>query len=235
MICIVLHRDAKTSVSGSNSCEVTRSTVQVVDDCPVNEEEWRKAAARKNCIAFASQCSEPDKLVYHCVINEYVNQTLELCAYLQNIVLGKCTSYAIRGNVIQENWRTDCTKFKENACPQFYRSDVAYKYPDCYQLTKILTTPSSNMSSIIHVKTQGKEEKMVINKTAIVIIMPIIFVVLAVLIVCVLRRNRKKIKRRTPFIGIPKTGENHQLNAGDNVDEQESREETSMMTHLKDM
>lgn len=220
MVCIILHREAKTSVSGSNPCEVTRSTVQVVDDCPVNEEEWRKAAARKNCTAYANQCDEPNKLVYHCVINEYVNQTLELCAYPQNIVLGKCTSYAIRGNVIQENWRTDCSKFKENACPQVYRSDVAYKYPDCYQLTKILTTPSSNMSSITHVETQGKEEKMVINTTAIAIIIPIIVVVLIVLIVCVQKRNRKKIKRRRPFNGISKTGENHQLNAGDIVDEQ---------------
>lgn len=46
------------------------------------------AAARKNCSAYASHCSEPRRLVYHCVINPYVNQTLEVCAYAQNIVSG---------------------------------------------------------------------------------------------------------------------------------------------------
>lgn len=79
----------QTSLAGSDSCEVTTSTVQVVDGCPDSEEKWNKAAERKNCSAYASQCDEPNKLVYHCVINEYVSQTLEVCAYVQNIVLGR--------------------------------------------------------------------------------------------------------------------------------------------------
>lgn len=63
--------------------------MKIVDICPVSEEKWRQATARKNCTAFANQCSEPDKLVYHCVIDPYVNQLIEVCAYAQNIVLGK--------------------------------------------------------------------------------------------------------------------------------------------------
>lgn len=77
------------SVSGSDSCEVSRSTVQFVDICPDSEEKWKKAAARKNCSAYANQCSEPERLKYHCVINELVTQTLEVCAYTQFIFLGK--------------------------------------------------------------------------------------------------------------------------------------------------
>lgn len=61
----------------------------VVENCPDTEEKWREASARKNCSAFSSQCSEPTRLVYHCVINEYVNETLEVCAYAQNILFGK--------------------------------------------------------------------------------------------------------------------------------------------------
>lgn len=76
-------------VAGSNSFEITRSTVRVVNDCPDSEESWRDAAERKNCSAYANYCDEPERLLYHCVINEYVNQTLEVCAYVQNIVLGK--------------------------------------------------------------------------------------------------------------------------------------------------
>lgn len=76
-------------VGGGNSCKVSRLTVQVVDDCPDSEEKWTQMAAKKNCAAYANQCDEPHRLVYHCVINEYVNQTLEVCAYTQYILLGK--------------------------------------------------------------------------------------------------------------------------------------------------
>lgn len=79
----------QTTLAGSDSCDVTTYTVQVVNGCPDSEEKWNKAAERKNCSAYASQCGEPNKLMYHCVINEYVNQTLEVCAYVQNIVLGR--------------------------------------------------------------------------------------------------------------------------------------------------
>lgn len=79
----------QTTAALSNSCEVTRSTVQVVDGCPDSEEKWKERAAIKNCAANASQCADPKRLVYHCVISPYVNQTLEVCAYAQNIVSGK--------------------------------------------------------------------------------------------------------------------------------------------------
>lgn len=71
------------------SCPVSPSTVQIVDDCPASEEKWREAAERKNCAAYASQCDEPNRLVYHCVINEHANQILEVCAYGKIIVLGR--------------------------------------------------------------------------------------------------------------------------------------------------
>lgn len=224
MMCIILHGKAKTSVAGSNSCEVTRSTVQVVDGCPVNEEEWRKSADKKRCDVAAKQCSEPERLVYHCVINPYVNQTLELCAYAQNIVQGKCTSYSSSGNVIQENWGTDCSKFIENACPTVYRSNVAYKYPGCYKLIKKLTTvkynpmltrnpdttfvsttPSSNMSTNKHVEMSGTEEKMDSNiVTIMAITLTVIFVVIIVSTVCVvLKKKRKKPRRSQSIDEIP--------------------------------
>lgn len=63
--------------------------MQIVDDCPDTEQKWREAAAKKNCAAYASNCSESEKLVYHCVINAYVNQTLEVCAYSRIIVFGE--------------------------------------------------------------------------------------------------------------------------------------------------
>lgn len=89
LLLLILVFLTQISVSVSDSCEVSRSTVQVVDSCPDSEEKWRKAAARKNCTAYAIQCDQPKRLVYHCVINELVTQTLEVCAYTQYIFLGK--------------------------------------------------------------------------------------------------------------------------------------------------
>lgn len=80
---------SQVSKAVSNSCPVSRETVQIVDNCPDTEQKWREAAAKKNCAAYASNCSDPEKLVYHCVINAYVNQTLEVCAYSRIIVFGE--------------------------------------------------------------------------------------------------------------------------------------------------
>lgn len=79
----------KTLQASSDSCHISRSTVQIVEDCPNSEKNWKEAAARKNCVAHASQCSQPERLEYHCVINLFINKTIEVCAYAQNIVLGK--------------------------------------------------------------------------------------------------------------------------------------------------
>lgn len=128
------------STALTDSCSVSRSTVQFVDDCPDTEEKWREAAVRKNCTAYASQCDKPDSLVYHCVINAYVNQTLEVCAYSRIIVLGYCTEYSLGGNIIQPSFVANCTQFAENPCPVGYQSTDAFKYPGCYGLTKKTTS-----------------------------------------------------------------------------------------------
>lgn len=73
----------------SYSCPISELTVEFVEMCPDTVEKWKEAAARKNCAAYASQCDEPGRLVYHCTINPYVNLTLEVCAYAQNILDGK--------------------------------------------------------------------------------------------------------------------------------------------------
>lgn len=74
---------------GIFSCAISSETIQPVQYCPDNEQDWRNAAKRKNCSKHANQCDEPDRLVYHCLINPFVNETLEVCAYPQNIVHGK--------------------------------------------------------------------------------------------------------------------------------------------------
>lgn len=61
-----------------------------VNVCPTTKQEWETAAKRKNCDKIATQqtCSDPEKFVYHCVINGFQNETLEVCAP-QKLVTGK--------------------------------------------------------------------------------------------------------------------------------------------------
>ncbi|XP_062587066.1 uncharacterized protein LOC134248683 isoform X2 [Saccostrea cucullata] len=135
----------------SDSCPVSRQTMEIVPNCPTSESKWNEASQRKNCSAFASQCSYPDRLVYHCVINPFVNQTLEVCAYGKYIVLGYCTEYSLSGNIIQQNYDTVCSKFTQSPCPSGYHSTEAYKYPGCYELTKKSTV--QNPTTVASVPT----------------------------------------------------------------------------------
>lgn len=150
MICCFLFRILQSS---RDSCHISRSTVQIVKDCPKSEEQWKQAAVRKNCEAYAGQCSKPERLEYHCVINPFMNQTLEVCAYAQNIVLGFCTEYSLSGNLIQQSADTSCLHFIENPCPFFYRSTEAYKYPGCYDLTKRAALNTEDTESTMKLPT----------------------------------------------------------------------------------
>lgn len=166
-IAIILFLTVKKIKASSYSCDETKKTVVIVDGCPNSAEKWREAAANKNCSANANQCTEPGKFVYHCVINAFVNQTLELCAYAQNIVSGYCTEYNERGNLIQSSIGTSCKTFNVKPCPTFYRSNEAYKYTGCYELVKPSTTiavqTKSTTTQVTHIQTStGKTRSIAI-------------------------------------------------------------------------
>ncbi|XP_056013931.1 uncharacterized protein LOC125649582 [Ostrea edulis] len=138
-------------VDSEDSCEASRGTVTKVYKCPGNETEWIEAAQRKNCTALAGACSEPARFVYHCALNPYVNETLEVCAYGRNIFLGRCTEYSILGNLIQESGES-CRMFS-NPCPVIYASSEAFKYQDCYALVQRPTTSQPTTSSSVQALT----------------------------------------------------------------------------------
>nr|XP_034334901.1 uncharacterized protein LOC117692049 [Crassostrea gigas] len=107
-----------------------------------------------------------------------------------------------------------------NACPIFYRSDEAYKYQGCYQLTKKSTTGtnnpmstrnpdytvvftttsaniSSNMSTNKHVEMSEEEEKMDPKPIVIaVIVIALSIAIIGFIVFAVWKRNGKKPKRR---------------------------------------
>lgn len=158
------------SIAIRDSCPVSPSTVEIVDNCPDSEKKWRLAAARKNCSAHASQCDKPESLMYHCVINAFVNETLEVCAYRRNIVFGFCAEYSYGANRIQENYKTVCSSFLQNPCPTGYNSTQAYKYPGCYELTKTTkkSTPETTLPTE-DIKRQQDNTGLIIPLTIVII------------------------------------------------------------------
>lgn len=68
--------------------EAVKSVVRV-ESCPITKQDWEIAAKLKKCNEAAAQqnCSDADKFVYHCVINGFQNDTLEVCAP-QRFIIG---------------------------------------------------------------------------------------------------------------------------------------------------
>lgn len=68
-------------VSADDFCPEIVNSVEEVASCPTTTQENDRAASKKNCsrITLGKKCNNY-QLLYHCVINGYVNQTLEVCA-----------------------------------------------------------------------------------------------------------------------------------------------------------
>ncbi|XP_078316799.1 uncharacterized protein LOC144620340 [Crassostrea virginica] len=132
-LCILLGVLAWGTTKGNKppmTCESSRTTLEYVDQCPETKSEWDKAAAKKDCMSIRQNCSSSDQFVFHCLINPWENATVEVCALRVNIIGGKCTEYNALGAVVQEHVRLSCADF-DVPCPDFYRSDEAYRYQKC--------------------------------------------------------------------------------------------------------
>ncbi|XP_062621158.1 uncharacterized protein LOC134282780 [Saccostrea cucullata] len=111
----------------SKGCkESIKETAVLVEYCPTTEQAWKEAASRKGCNTISHSCSSFE---YHCVINAWKNETIEVCAPRKNIIGKVCTEYSFGGSVIQRNSDAKCKE-----CPVFYFSNESYKYPECYNL-----------------------------------------------------------------------------------------------------
>ncbi|XP_061196768.1 uncharacterized protein LOC133205042 [Saccostrea echinata] len=127
------------------SCPASIPTISYVSYCPRSQAEWEKAAQRKNCesIAVIQNCTTRSKFQYHCLMNQWKNATLEVCApifYLQ----GYCAEYNVEIQQVAEIYDKgfECLKFPDiHKCPPRYPSSEAYKYQRCYRnIIKNLST-----------------------------------------------------------------------------------------------
>lgn len=68
--------------SKGEQCLASLPTVRVVQTCPQNEAELSRAQQQKKCelLAKYQRCTKPDQFKYHCVLNVFLNETIEVCA-----------------------------------------------------------------------------------------------------------------------------------------------------------
>ena len=67
---------------GYKACPQSIPTVSYVSRCPANAEEWKSAAAKKDCkaVGMNQSCSDDGSFAYHCVLNEGGTKLMEVCA-----------------------------------------------------------------------------------------------------------------------------------------------------------
>lgn len=180
-------------------CQEAVNSVQIVESCPTSKTEWDAAARKKNCsrIALQQDCSSVEQFQYHCVINGYRNETLEVCAPTR-IIFGYCVEFNVPGGVIQDQLSTPCNNIFPK-CDGIYNSVTAYKYPDCYQLVyndksvSITTT----IESIPNAETIPNAESILLYLITLVFLTTFLFTTM--LFMCMPRR-RAFFARKMAFI-----------------------------------
>nr|XP_022286559.1 uncharacterized protein LOC111099537 isoform X2 [Crassostrea virginica] len=126
----------------ADECIVSKSTVKKVKSCPQTAEEWRNAADKKGCE------SHNHSFLYHCVMNTWRNETVEVCALAIRIVGNVCPEYNVGGCRIQRSLE-NCSE-----CPVSYSSSRSYLYKGCYRDRVSYSLPSTTYRPSINVETR---------------------------------------------------------------------------------
>lgn len=66
-----------------NKCNESKATAKIVNSCPKTAREWNEAAKKKGCRNNTHSCTSFE---YHCVMNAWRNETIEVCAPSWSIV-----------------------------------------------------------------------------------------------------------------------------------------------------
>lgn len=61
-------------------CSASLQTMKTVGRCPRNSLEWDERAALFNCSSIKQSCVSTDMFLYHCVLDTYGTELIEICA-----------------------------------------------------------------------------------------------------------------------------------------------------------
>lgn len=106
-------------VSSLSSCEESANTVRPVKRCPTDPKSWEMAAKNMDCGAIKQNCSQSTYrhyFQYHCVINAWMNETLEVCA-LNRTIFGMITCLVIYSIL----WNVTCPDLKGDGKPNYWQ------------------------------------------------------------------------------------------------------------------
>lgn len=191
LVLVVLLVQVCRGANGDCSRAVAKS-VTYVPSCPTTIKERDRAANIKNCSKLATQQNCSNVLDYHCVINGFGNETLEVCA-TKRLIDGFCTEFNVAGGVIQSHSSAPCNKMTFPKCNIHYYSSEAFKYSGCYELVykngrnktiKELTNQRNTTSD------QPENGDNTVNITA-GILVPL-FIVTAIMIGVIIYKRKKK-------------------------------------------
>ncbi|XP_062599159.1 uncharacterized protein LOC134260618 [Saccostrea cucullata] len=202
---IALHDRSKTFGQGLDiACNDSLATVEP-KQCPRNKAERDVAAAKKNCGSLKNTCRSFE---YHCVINEWMNGTIDVCAPSMIIQKGKCAEFSTGFKSIRINFLTDCKKY-DPPCPESYNSTEAYKYDGCYDMAILTPLPTTTFqmttasgatvmenSSLTTVRggndiPKESEANVSIILIVVVIVIFVIVVIIASVIIFKMKRRRR--------------------------------------------
>lgn len=160
--------------------------VNSTSSCPSTAEKWNARAEKVNCESMLSTVNVT--LKYHCLVNHWGNESVELCGEESEIIGHSCPEFNQGGNRIQEKYKHKCNH-SDPPCPfKFYASEV-FKYPSCLQLT--IPIGDDNDDDVDLKKDTGETD-------GVPIITITILVFLAILIISLLyfylRRKKNKPK-----------------------------------------
>nr|XP_022289014.1 uncharacterized protein LOC111101049 [Crassostrea virginica]XP_022289015.1 uncharacterized protein LOC111101049 [Crassostrea virginica]XP_022289016.1 uncharacterized protein LOC111101049 [Crassostrea virginica]XP_022289017.1 uncharacterized protein LOC111101049 [Crassostrea virginica] len=127
-------------IENTEVCKESNATVKLVKTCPGTLQDWRNAATLKNCGSIQNSCSS---FQYHCVMNTWRNETVEVCAPQYSIIGGNCAEYNFGGFRIQRNGNVKCT-----GCPMTYSSTESYKFQECYNTSQFASENSPTTAPI---------------------------------------------------------------------------------------
>ncbi|XP_056014869.1 uncharacterized protein LOC125677098 [Ostrea edulis] len=108
---------------------ITSSSTIVQKICPNDTESRNLRAKEMNCDSINNTCSNSIDFVYHCLLNEWGNGSIEICAPSTKIVGQFCTEFNLGGGIIQEHHKTNRSCL---SCPYVYNSSDSFRYTECF-------------------------------------------------------------------------------------------------------
>nr|XP_022311437.1 uncharacterized protein LOC111116743 [Crassostrea virginica] len=111
----------------AETCPTSAASVSIIDNCPMNSSEWNQRATQKNCSMYPQTCNKP--LQYHCLLNTYGNESIEVCAPDTLLNNDFCPSFNINQQRILEQF--NCTSLIADCPERPYNSTSILNYKGC--------------------------------------------------------------------------------------------------------